>query len=102
MDTGKAQYIVEINDAENPNKVQVWYEADNDDDTYVASTTDIEPGSWHFFAATRNEDGTINVYLDGELETTTEQPVPQPLLTMLSPSAVGPTNLMHIKTSFTV
>jgi hypothetical protein len=76
FDTDKAQYIVEINDGENPNKVQIWYEADNDDDTYVASTTDIEPGNWHFFAATRDEDGTINVYLDGELETTTEQPVP--------------------------
>lgn len=76
FDTDKAQYVVEINDGENPNKIQVWYEADNDDDTYVASTTDIGPGNWHFFAATRDEDGTINVYLDGELETTTEQPVP--------------------------
>ena len=67
---------MEINDAENPNKVQIWYEAENDDDAYVASATDIVPGNWHFFAATHDEDGTINVYLDGKLETTTEQPVP--------------------------
>lgn len=76
FDTDKAQYIVEINDAESPNKVQLWYEAENDDDTYVASTTDIKTDTWYFFAGTRDEDGTINIYLDGELETTTEQPVP--------------------------
>lgn len=76
FDTDKAQYIVEINDAENPNKVQIWYEADNDDDTYVASTTDIQLNTWYFFAATRDKDGIINVYLNGELEATTEQPVP--------------------------
>ncbi len=76
FDTDKAQYIIEINDGENPNKVQVWYEAENDDDTYVASTTDIKPGTWYFFAATRDKDGIINVYIDGELETTTEQPIP--------------------------
>jgi len=76
FDTDKAQYIIELNDAQNPNKVQVWYEAENDDDTYVGSTTDIALGVWYFFAATRDENGTINVYLDGELEATTEQPVP--------------------------
>lgn len=75
FDTDIAQYVVEINDEANPNKVQIWYEAENDGDTYVASTTDIEPGTQYFFAATRDKEGTIKIYLNGKLETTAKQPV---------------------------
>lgn len=76
FDTDIAQYVVEINDEKNPSKIQLWYEAANDSDTYVASTSDIMPKSWYFFAATRDDEGTINVYLNGKLEATTKQPVP--------------------------
>ena len=75
FDTDIAQYIIEINDEKNPNKIQLWYEAAKDKDTYVGSTSDIKPELWYFFAATRDKEGTINIYLNGKLEATKKQPV---------------------------
>ncbi|MBD3181243.1 hypothetical protein GF312_03055 [Candidatus Poribacteria bacterium] len=76
FDTDIAQYVVEINDEENRDKIHLWYEAKNDNDTYVPSKTDIKTETWYFFAATRDKEGNIKVYLNGELETTAKQPVP--------------------------
>ena len=38
----KAQWVVELNDATHPGKIQLWYEEANDADHYFASQTTIE------------------------------------------------------------
>ena len=76
FDSDKAQYVIEINDDANPNRVQLWYEAADDSDTYVGSTTDVTTQRWYFFAASRDETGDIRIYIDGELETEHNEPMP--------------------------
>ena len=85
FDTDKAQYVFEINDGQNPNKIQLWYEAFDDADTYVGSKTEIKTEQWYFFAASRNKAGKIKIYINGKLETEREQPIP-------------PANINHIIT----
>ena len=64
FDSDKAQYVIEINDDANPNRVQLWYEAADDSDTYVGSTTEVTTQRWYFFAASRDETGDIRIYID--------------------------------------
>lgn len=64
----KAQWVVELNDAANPGKVQLWYEQTNDADHYFATDLTIESGQWYHFAATRAADGRVEIYLDGQQE----------------------------------
>jgi len=64
----KAQWVIELNDARNRGKVQLWYEQSNDRDHYFASETTIEAGVWYHFAATRSSAGEVTVYLDGQAE----------------------------------
>ena len=76
FDTDKAQYVCEIIDGENPNKIQLWYEADDDADTYVGSKTEIKTKQWYFFAVSRDKSGNIKIYINGKLETQRQQPIP--------------------------
>jgi len=64
----KAQWVIELNDARNPGKVQLWYEADNDADRYFPTETTIEAQTWYHLAVTRSGGGEVTVYLDGEVE----------------------------------
>ncbi|MBN2476321.1 MAG: LamG domain-containing protein [Pirellulales bacterium] len=64
----KAQWVVELNDARNPGKLQLWYEQANDADHCFATDTIIESGRWYHFAATRAADGQVEIYLDGQRE----------------------------------
>ena len=64
----KAQWVVELNDRVNPGKVQLWYERANDADHYFATESTIESGQWYHFAATRSDDGRVEIYLDGQQE----------------------------------
>ena len=64
----KAQWVIELNDARNRGKVQLWYEADNDADHYFAAETNIEAGTWYHLAVTRSSAGEVTVYLDGQAE----------------------------------
>ena len=65
----KAQWIIELDDAQNPDKVQLWYEEANDNDHYFPSTTSISSGMWYYVAATREQSsGRVIVYLQGVSE----------------------------------
>ena len=64
----KAQWIIELNDRENPGKVQLWYEEENDQDHYFSTKTSIRPNRWYHFAATRRDNGEVQIYLNGRLE----------------------------------
>jgi len=64
----KAQWVIELNDARNRGKIQLWYEADNDADYYFATDTTIEAGTWYHLAVTRSLAGQVSIYLDGQLE----------------------------------
>ena len=64
----KAQWVVELNDAANRGKVQLWYEEANDADHYFATESTIEADRWYHFAATRSAEGRVEIYLDGRLE----------------------------------
>ncbi|MDP6546339.1 MAG: choice-of-anchor Q domain-containing protein [Phycisphaerae bacterium] len=64
----KAQWVIELNDARNRGKIQLWYEQANDRDHYFATETTIEAGVWYHFAVTRSSAGEVTVYLDGQAE----------------------------------
>jgi hypothetical protein len=66
--TDKAQWVVELNDAVNPGKVQLWYEDGTDGDHYFPTQTAIQSGRWYHFAATRSSNGEVTIYLDGQVE----------------------------------
>jgi hypothetical protein len=69
---GKVQWAVELNNSANPDKMQLWYEDytenDNSDDHFFPTNSIIEQDRWYHFAATRNSDGKVGIYLDGRLE----------------------------------
>ena len=65
----KAQYVIEIDDAQNPDRVQLWYEEADDADHYFPSTTSISSGTWYYVAASRDQStGRVIVYLQGNSE----------------------------------
>jgi len=64
----RAQWVVELNDAANPGKVQLWYEEANDADHYFATESTIESDQWYHLAVTRSGDGRVEIYLDGRQE----------------------------------
>ncbi|MGB2820824.1 MAG: LamG domain-containing protein, partial [Phycisphaerae bacterium] len=67
----KAQWVVELNDAASPGKLQLWYEGADDRDAVFATTSNIQAGQWYHFAATRSAGGRVDVYLNGVLERST-------------------------------
>ena len=71
----KAQWVVELNDRVHPGKLQLWYEQANDRDHYFPTSTTIEPGQWYHVAVTRSGAGEVTVYLNGEVELRTTDPV---------------------------
>ena len=71
----KAQWVVELNDAANPGKLQLWYEGADDRDVVFATTTNIQAGQWYHFAATRSAGGRVDIYLNGVLERSASSPI---------------------------
>jgi len=66
-----AQWVIELDDAQNPDKIQLWYEESNDADHYYPTNTSISADTWYYFTVTRDESGNENIiYLQGEAENT--------------------------------
>jgi len=74
----KAQWVIELDDAQNPGTVQLWIEESDDADHYYGlSTRPLSADTWYHFAATRTADGTVKVYLNGVKENEWQsQPAP--------------------------
>ena len=66
----KAQWIVQLNNANALGKMQLWYEETNDADHYFSSKSSITAGKWYDFKTTRDINGTVKIYLNGTLEYT--------------------------------
>ena len=63
----KAQWVVELNDHENRDRLQLWYEEANDADHYFAAAPAIEADKWYHAVVSRSATGRVAIYLDGEL-----------------------------------
>ena len=84
----KAQYVIELHDPINPNKLQFWYEEPvNDADHYFGTTTTIQANKWYHFAVTRDATGLVKTYINGtkEFERTD---IPEPAHT-IGPVGIG-------------
>jgi len=70
----RAQWIVQLNAEENPGKVQLWYEEEDDRDHVFSGQTSIAADKWYHCAITRSAAGEVNVFLDGARELTVLDP----------------------------
>jgi len=69
-DSDIAQYIVELDDAQSPDKIQLWQEEPSDADTYFGQTNTPSPDTWYYYTATRNDAASLlQWYIDGNFDT---------------------------------
>jgi len=65
----KAQWVIELDDRENPNTAQLWMEGTDDGDHYYGlGTSPLAADTWYHVTATRSIDGTVKIYLNGVKE----------------------------------
>ncbi|UCG59294.1 MAG: LamG domain-containing protein, partial [Phycisphaerales bacterium] len=63
-----AQWVVELDDPQNPDTVQLWIEEGDDTDWHYGLNTRPMPDTWYHYAVTRSSNGTVKVYLNGVKE----------------------------------
>jgi hypothetical protein len=51
-----------------------FYTTQSDSSSYITSNTTINDGQWHHVAGVREIDGTLKIYIDGNLDTPSAQP----------------------------
>ncbi len=77
--TDKMHYALMVNTT-TPHQVEGWFEAANDADFFVYSSTRTHVGQWYFAALSRDESGVFKLYINGVLEQQLSGTPPPPSL----------------------